>query len=82
MNASQLKYNVELTGSNFFSRSSMKFFGDTMKNYGVRGPVEVTNNLGEVVSVYVLYRRRPVKHGLKKDAYFNAQTFERVFISN
>lgn len=36
MNASDLKYNVEKTGSNFFSRDSMKFFGDRMSNYGVR----------------------------------------------
>lgn len=34
MTPSELKYQVEQTGSNFFDRKTMKFFGDTMKNYG------------------------------------------------
>ena len=39
MNASELKSKV--TG-NFFYRDSMKFFGDTMRNYGVRSSTVTT----------------------------------------
>lgn len=60
--ASNLKMFVESgTDSYFFTRSTMRFFGDTMRNYGVRhltpGTIE-------------LYRRRPVKHGLFNSAFF------------
>lgn len=78
MNASELKYHVENTGSNFFSRDSMKFFGDTMKNYGVCS-VTVDTYTETGVECWELYRRRPVKHGLNASAYFNKRTFERVF---
>ena len=77
MTASELKMNVEATGSNFFDRDSMKFFGDTMKNYGVcSGKVE-TYTQGEV-DVWVLYRKNTVKHGNDKSAYFRKDNFERV----
>lgn len=87
MNASELKYEVEKTGSNFFSRESMKFFGDSMKNYGVRKTTVQSNydendnytDNGVMVEVYELYRRRAVKHGLTKSAYFHAVTFQRVY---
>lgn len=86
MNASELKYNVEKTGSNFFSHDSMKFFGDTMSNYGVRRTTVQSNydqndnwsDNGVSVEVYELYRRRPVKHGLQSSAYFDVNTFARV----
>ena len=86
MNAYELKYNVEKSGSNFFSRDSMKFFGDTMKNYGVRSAVVVTNydkndnwvDSGVSVEVWELYRRHAVKHGLTKSAYFDKKTFVGV----
>jgi len=80
MTASELKYQVESSGreSHFFTRRTMKFFGDTMRNYGVRGPVTVENTLGEKFECYELYRRNPVKHGLRESAYFDAKTFERV----
>lgn len=78
MNASELKYHVETkTTSNFFSRSTMKFFGDTMRNYGVSS-AKVKTWDGESIEVWELYRKRPVKHGLKTSAYFNKKTFERV----
>ena len=73
MTPSELKYNVEKTGSVFFTRDSMKFFGDTMKNYRVRAAIK--NNL----FVWELWRKNPVKHGLKKSAYFDQITFERVY---
>ena len=74
MNASELKSKV--TG-NFFYRDSMKFFGDTMRNYGVRSST-VTTWEGLTVEVQELYRRHAVKYGLKDSAYFDKKTFERV----
>jgi hypothetical protein len=80
MTASELKAKVEASGneSHFFTRATMRFFGDTMRNYGVRGPVEVETHSG-VVKAYELYRRRPVKHNNVSSTYFNAETFSRVF---
>ncbi len=87
MNSSELKYNVETkTTSNFFSRDSMKFFGDTMRNYGVCSATIQTNydendnwvDNGVMVEVWELYRKHAVKHGLKSSAYFSKKTFERV----
>lgn len=69
MSPSELKYQVEQANSNsfFFTRKTMKFFGDTMKNYGVR----------DAGSHWELYRKRPVKHGLYKSVYFNKVTFKK-----
>lgn len=77
MTPSELKYHVEQKGSNFFSRDSMRFFGDTMKNYGVcSASVETYDG---IVECWELYRRRPVKHGLNSSAYFSKSDFSRVF---
>lgn len=78
MTKTELKYRVEVTGSNFFDRKTMKFFGDTMANYGIR---ETTINTWTDIKlpVFELYRRHSVKHGLKESAYFDAQTFERRY---
>ena len=62
----------------FFSRNNMKYSGDTMGNYGVTGPVEIETWSGPA-TVYELFRRRPVKHGLQKSAYFEVGTFEQRF---
>ncbi len=85
MTKSELKYNVENTGSHFFERSSMKFFGDTMKNYGVKSAKIKTNydendnyvDDGLEIEVWELYRIHPVKHGLWSSSYFDKKTFER-----
>lgn len=74
----ELRYQVTKTGSHFFERSSMKFFGDTMRNYGVRGGRHVTTATGQAVFCWELYRRHPVKHGLSSSAYFDVLTFERI----
>ena len=81
MNASELKYQVERAGhdSHFFTRESMRFFGDRMSNYGVRDAGTVKTNMGETAPAWELYRRRPVKHGLKASAYFHKETFARIF---
>ncbi len=76
---SDLKYCVERSGfeSYFFTRKTMNFFGDTMRNYGVRKmTIDTTYDKG--LSVYELYRRKPVKHNLIESAYFDAKTFKRV----
>ena len=79
MNASELKYKVEQSGheSYFFTRKTMSFFGDTMRNYGVCESV-ITTYSGEKVEVWELYRKRPVKHGLQSSHYFRKDTFEKV----
>lgn len=79
MTASELKYQVEQAGHvpYFFTRETMKFFGDTMKNYGVRSATVQTYS-GRTVEVWELYRKRPVKHGLRMSHYFDKQTFDRV----
>lgn len=89
MTPSELKAAVESRGteSHFFDWKSMRFFGDTMKNYGVRAAAirahyDAAGNYcegGTVREVWELYRKRPVKHGLSASAYFDCVTFERVF---
>jgi hypothetical protein len=73
MNSSQLKYNHEsLNPSSFyFTRDSMRFFGDTMRNYGVRTHA----------NSYELYRKHPVKHGLSKSAHFDKSTFKIIIFA-
>lgn len=68
---SQLKGFMEISESNqweyYFNRKTMKFFGDTMRNYGLRKHV-IDGKL-----VYELYRKKPVKHGLQNSHYFTLQ---------
>lgn len=68
---SDLKYHVTNTGSYFFESKTMKFFGDTMANYGLRS---------YNANTWELYRKNPVKHNLKDSAYFDKTTYERVYI--
>jgi hypothetical protein len=79
-NASDLKYHVEQAGHEpyFFTRREMAFFGDTMRNYGVK-ETTITDIYGGHVKCYELFRRRAVKHGLKDSAYFDAEKFNRIF---
>ena len=75
MTPSELKANI-LThnpNSHFFDQKTMRFFGDTMKNYGVR-KTEI-----EGIDVWEVYRKRPVKHGLKNSAFFRTTDFQQVF---
>jgi hypothetical protein len=72
MTPSQLKAKVEQgKDSYFFTRDTMKFFGDTMRNYGVRS----NGNSWE------LYRKKPVKYGLINSAHFDKQTFNRIILN-
>lgn len=67
MNPSDLKYHHHRLNpdSHFFDRDTMRFFGDTMSNYGV-----ITHE-----DCYELRRKRPVKEGLRRSAYFDKVTF-------
>ena len=86
MNKSELRSAVMATGSHHFDRKTMKFFGDTMTNYGIRETTIKTNwnatggydEKGREIAVFELYRRRPVKHGLCKSVYFNKIDFSTV----
>lgn len=89
MTPAQLKFQVEQAGHEpfFFTRKTMQFFGDTMRNYGVRSTVITANydadgnhhEGGIQREVWELYRKQPVKHGLRKSAYFDRTTFKQVF---
>ena len=70
MTPSELKYHVGETGSYFFTRASMRFFGDPMKNYGCRS----------VGNCWELYRKQPVKHGVNNSAFFDKETFSRYHV--
>lgn len=88
MTSSELKAKVEFnTTTYFFSSDAMKFFGDTLRNFGVRSDTIISyyNSEGDYVGlegipveVWELYRKKPVKHGLKKSHYFDKKTFESV----
>lgn len=77
----ELKYTIisKNPGGFFFESKTMKFFGDTMANYGVRAnPVTVANSRGVEHICWELYRRNPVKHGLRSSTFFDTTTFQRI----
>lgn len=86
MTASDLKYHIEQSRLNpyFFDRKTMRFFGDRMSNYGVRKvtiTARIYNDDGctyEELQVWELYRKRPVKHGLRASHYFDMETYEEM----
>lgn len=88
MNASELKSRIEEAGHSpyFFTRETMKFFGDTMRNYGVRSTTIRANydaegnyvDGGIDVDVWELYRKRPVKNRYQSSAYFSKADYRRI----
>lgn len=54
MTIADIKYAMQKRGSHFFDRATLKFFGDTMKNFGVYTEDGQT----------LVYRKNPAKHGL------------------
>lgn len=70
MTPSELKYKIRQVNSEsyFFNRETMRFFGDTMKNFGVRSAGEN----------WELYRKRAVKSG-RGSFYFNKKTFAQAW---
>ena len=72
MTLTELKQRVEQGEDKlFFDKEAMRFYGDSMSNYGVRDHGDT----------WELYRKHPVKHGLQESAYFDKKTFKRVFVS-
>jgi hypothetical protein len=78
MTASELKYLTRDTEPHFFTHKTMKFFGDTMRNYGVRSTV-IDRGSETGVECWELYRKRAVRHGLDSSAYFRKDTLNRCF---
>lgn len=89
MTPSELKANIlsRKPDSHFFDLKTMRCFGDSMRNYGVKSAVilanfdEAGNYVEEGISteVWELYRKQAVKHGLKSPHYFRKSNFEQVF---
>lgn len=81
MTPSELKANIldHDPDSHYFDRKTMKFFGDTMKNYGVRKTEIITHDDPVPVEVWELYRKKPVKHDLGRSAFFRTTDFQQVF---
>lgn len=81
MTPSELKRQCQAAriGEHFFDRRTMQFFGDTMKNYGVRSTSECIDRTGKPVGAWELYRKHPVKNNLKTSAYFSKETLEKVY---
>ena len=79
MTPSELKYKSAKEEPYFFDHKTMKFFGDRMSNYGVRNGGTIETYSGEEYQVWELWRKRAVKHGLRNSAFFDKETFKRVF---
>ena len=89
MSPSELKQAVNQAGheSHFFDRDAMKFFGDSMRNFGVSAATitseyDADGNYikgGCQVECWELYRKRPVKHGLQSSHYFAKASMRIVF---
>jgi hypothetical protein len=84
MTIHELKYNYELNnpGGFFFARKTMKFFADTLSNFGVKkASIRARTVKGiETVEVYDLIRKKPVNGGLHGHcAYFRRDNFKVVF---
>lgn len=67
----ELKQKVQATGSHFFDRQTMKFFGDTMGNFGC-----VSTEINDT-PCWRLYRKRPTKAG-RGAFYFRKDNFEEI----
>jgi len=85
MTPSQLKQLYEFNNpeGHFFDRSTMRFFGDTMANFAVRGAGHVkcmTEHGIKMIEAWDLYRKRPVNGGLHGHcAYFRKDNGQEVF---
>jgi hypothetical protein len=74
----ELKDKLDERGSHYFSKKAMSFFGDRMSNYGVRSAV-IDTHAGTNVSVWELYRKKPVKGGMQTSAYFDKSTLRQRY---
>jgi len=85
MTPSKLKQLYELNNpqGHFFDRKTMRFFGDTMYNFGVRDAgivISMSKHGVEAVRAWELIRKRPVNGGLHGHcAYFRKDNGQQVF---
>jgi hypothetical protein len=85
MTASRLKdlYYWNNPAGHFFDHKSMRFFGDTMRNFGVRDYGSLRSMVGGKiveVDVWDLYRKRPVAGGLHGHcAYFRKDNGQVIY---
>jgi|WetSurMetagenome_2_1015567.scaffolds.fasta_scaffold159845_1 hypothetical protein len=87
MTPSELRYRVQQTGSSFFDRNTLRFFGDTMSNFGCSSKAyAVTDRHGSKRQVFAIWRKHKPNSPLRNDPdwskpyYFDAQTFARVYL--
>jgi hypothetical protein len=73
MTPTELKQKVQATGSHFFDRESMRFFGDTMSNFGC-----VSTELNGI-PCWRLHRKRPTKDSSRGMFYFRKDNFEEIY---
>jgi len=74
MNKSELIDKVNQTGSYFFSKDNLRFFGDSRSNYYLSRKIHDVNG----VNCYKLSRRKAVNGGLKAPAYFDVDSFKKI----
>jgi hypothetical protein len=91
MTAYALKRLYERNNPNghFFDRETMRFFGDTMRNFGVRDAGErlvVSPGAArkkEMVDLCLLYRKRPTKRNMRGElAYFRKDNGKEIAIGD
>ena len=72
MTPSELKarYQKANPDGHFFDRETMRYWRDTMKNYGVCRAVITITPEGHRQEVWELYRKKATKDGSKGSAYF------------
>ena len=91
MNASEPKYRIESANkeTHYFSKATMKVFGDTMANFNVRTAIVKTNwdangnyteTGGSIVECWALVRKKTTPKGCPAGvaSYWDKQTLERV----
>jgi hypothetical protein len=81
MTIHELKSKVDATGSFFFTHNTMKFWGDTMRNFACSAaPTEIVDNLGAKRQVYVVWRKKTNNKTAGLGSYcFDANTFARAY---
>ena len=61
----------------YFSKDTMRFFGDRISNYGIRHAI-IDGHDETDVPVWELYRKKPVKMNKQDSAYFRKDNFEVI----
>lgn len=74
------KYEEAYPETDYFSRDMMRFFGDTMRNYGVRTVKKFLRSYdNEVYECWCLYRKMPVNGGYCSSTYFRKSDLRIIF---